>query len=390
MRRGNGDKEETGWDHEGGPARNHEERPGRDHHEGPGRNGEERRGKAREEPPQRAREPQGNPKGQEGTTMKGQGGTTTKDKGGITSHLHDLVIHAIFESIYIVFTRHEHVLRMRSMPDANKRGTYPFFSSLSPLGNFCWLLLEYCRTTTSLLNKRLSIQSLSLPSMNRLTSDPHVEVCPDFTLDFYRTSRAPLVALNNTDAEAAALLQTVWVTTNAARRTQWQDQVAADNVLAVENQRLLNEETDRELQAQCLADATIDEEEKKKNRLKHIPIPKRPHPSHANENILVSDFALRKLEKGHYVEIYYWTNKGIADAHLVYHATNDEGMVPNKTADGATMWIPASATRPSTTVVPDCNLEALDFAQAIPRLVTSLTERGWGHDRVHMLADVLC
>ncbi|KAG1816560.1 hypothetical protein EV424DRAFT_1324916 [Suillus variegatus] len=222
--------------------------------------------------------------------------------------------------------------------------------------------------------------------MNRLTSDPHVGVCPDFTLDFYRTSRVPLVALNNTEAAAAALLQAVWVATNAAQRIQWQDQVAADNVLAVENQCLLDEETDRQLQAQRLADATIDEEEQKKNRLKHIPIPKRPRPSRANENILISDFALRKLEKGHYVEIYYWTNKGIADARLVYRATNDEGMVPNKTADGATTWIPASATRPSTTVVPDCNLEALDFAQAIPRLVASLTERGWGHDRVHMLA----
>ncbi|KAG1890584.1 uncharacterized protein F5891DRAFT_986929 [Suillus fuscotomentosus] len=52
-RKENGDKEEPGWDHEGGPARNHEEgpgrnheeRPGRDYHEGPGRNREERPGR---------------------------------------------------------------------------------------------------------------------------------------------------------------------------------------------------------------------------------------------------------------------------------------------------------------------------------------------------------
>lgn len=60
-------------------------------------------------------------------------------------------------------------------------------------------------------------------------------------------------------------------------------------------------------------------------------------------------------------------------------------MVPNKTVDGTTTWIPASATCPSTTVVSDCNLDSLDFTQVIPCLVTSLTECGWGHDRVHML-----
>ncbi|KAG1762101.1 hypothetical protein EV702DRAFT_1166181 [Suillus placidus] len=222
--------------------------------------------------------------------------------------------------------------------------------------------------------------------MNRLLFDPNGEVCPDFTSAFYQTSRAPLVALNNTDEHAAVLLQAVWAATNAAQCIQWQTQLAADQVQAAEQQRLVDEAADQQLQVRRLADAALDDEERKKNRLKHIPIPKRPRPSRATANILVSDFALRKLDKGHYVEIYYWTNKGLADARLTYRAAEDEGMVPNKTADGATTWMPAGATRPSTTVVPDSNLEAFEFSQAIPRLVASLTERGWDHDRVHMLA----
>ncbi|KAG1887920.1 uncharacterized protein F5891DRAFT_966538 [Suillus fuscotomentosus] len=222
--------------------------------------------------------------------------------------------------------------------------------------------------------------------MNRLLSDPQIEICPDFTSAFYQTSRAPLVAANNTEDQAANLLQAVWVATNAAQQLQWQAQVALDQAAEADRQRLIDQENDHLLQAQRLADATVEEEEKKKNRLKHIPIPKRPRPSRASENILVSDFALRKLDKGHFVEIYYWTNKGLADARFSYRAADDEGMVPTKTSDGATAWIPANATRPSSTVVPDCSLEPLDFAQAIPRLVASLTERGWNHERVHMLA----
>ncbi|KAG1728933.1 hypothetical protein EDB19DRAFT_1642298 [Suillus lakei] len=193
--------------------------------------------------------------------------------------------------------------------------------------------------------------------MNRLLSDPHAEICPDFTSDFYQASRALLVALNNTDQQAVELLQAVWVATNAAQQVQWQNQIAEDQVILVEQQCLADEDTEQQLQAKRLADA----------------------------NLLVSDFALRKLDKGHYVEIYYWTNKGLADARLQFRTTDDEGMVPTTTADGMTVWMPASTTRPSATVVPDHSLTILDFAQAIPCLVASLIEQGWDNDCVHML-----
>ncbi|KAG1766348.1 hypothetical protein EV702DRAFT_928140, partial [Suillus placidus] len=85
-------------------------------------------------------------------------------------------------------------------------------------------------------------------------------------------------------------------------------------------------------------------------------------------------------------EIYYWTNKGLADARLSYRTADVDSMEPTTTADGAASWIPASTTRPSSTIIPDSSLDGMDFAQAIPRLVASLTEHGWNHERVHMLA----
>ncbi|KAG1722380.1 uncharacterized protein EDB91DRAFT_1273814 [Suillus paluster] len=202
--------------------------------------------------------------------------------------------------------------------------------------------------------------------MNRLISDPSTEICPDFTSNFYQTSRAPLVALNNTEEQAAVLLQAVWTATNTAQRTQWQNQIAADQIAAAEQQHYADDEAQQQLQVRRLEEAAVEEEEKKRNCLKHIPIPKRPRPSRAHENILVSDFALCKLEKGHHVEIYYWTNKGLSDARLHYRTTDDEGMVPTTGPDGATAWMPANATRPSTAVIPDHSLSPLEFAQAIP------------------------
>ncbi|OAX30834.1 hypothetical protein K503DRAFT_806667 [Rhizopogon vinicolor AM-OR11-026] len=104
------------------------------------------------------------------------------------------------------------------------------------------------------------------------------------------------------------------------------------------------------------------------------------------EPILVSDFALRKIDKGHYVELYYWTNRGLAEARLNHHTTDDESLVPTVSASSATSWLAANATRPSSTVVPDYSLSPFEFSQAIPRVVTSLEKHGWLVDRVHMLA----
>ncbi|KAG1745374.1 uncharacterized protein EDB91DRAFT_1049826, partial [Suillus paluster] len=185
---------------------------------------------------------------------------------------------------------------------------------------------------------------------------------------------------------AAALLQAVWTATNTAQRTQWQNQIAADQIAAAEQQHHADDEAQQQLQVRRLEEAAVEEEEKKRNRLKHIPIPKRPRPSRANENILVSDFALCKLEKGHHVEIYYWTNKGLSDACLHYCTMDNEGMVPTTGPDGATAWMPANTTRPSMAVIPDHSLSPLEFAQAIPRLVVSLMEHGWDEEWVHMLA----
>jgi hypothetical protein len=222
--------------------------------------------------------------------------------------------------------------------------------------------------------------------MNRLSSDPSLDPCPDFTLVDFHASRAPLLTPLVDDAQAAVILHTIWTASNATLRVQWKRQIDADLALLTEQQRLMTEAAKRQRQALELEESAILAEERKKNRLKYIPIPQRPRPPRATADVLVNEFALRKLDRGQYVELYYWTNKGLEDARLNYRTLDDESMVPTAGLDGSTTWITASAARPASGIIPDHSLTPTDFAHAVPRAIASLERRGWDANRVRMLA----
>ncbi|KAG2087592.1 hypothetical protein BD769DRAFT_1372955 [Suillus cothurnatus] len=222
--------------------------------------------------------------------------------------------------------------------------------------------------------------------MNCLTIDPNLEQCPDFTSALFQASRTPLLSPTVDDNQAAVTLQMIWAATNAAQRVQWQQQLDSDTLAATEQHRLLAEVDEQRLAALRLQEAAIAEEDRKKNCIHHIPIPDWPRPSRAVATVLICDFALRKLDKAQFVELYYWTNKGLADAKLDFHSINDDGLVPTAAADGTTSWLPAGATRPSSAVTADHLLAPLDFTHAIPHYIASLEQRGWENSRIVMLA----
>lgn len=222
--------------------------------------------------------------------------------------------------------------------------------------------------------------------MQRLHSDPSLLVCPDFLTDPYQASRASLVTPTITEAHAADLLRAVWITTNNALRAQWQQQLVDDERLQAEQIRLAEEAAEHLQQTLRLEEETTKADERKKNRSKHLPIPMRPRPDATDDEVLVSDFALRKIDKGHYVELYYWTNLGIQEAHSTYRTRDDEGLIPTTTADGTTAWVTAAGAKPSSAVIADRNLSTVEFAQAVPRMISALEEYDWPVQRVTMLA----
>lgn len=70
--------------------------------------------------------------------------------------------------------------------------------------------------------------------MSRLVSDPNLEHCLDFTSINFQASRAPLLNPATDDGQAAVMLQTIWVATNATLKTQWQHQLDEDALAAGE------------------------------------------------------------------------------------------------------------------------------------------------------------
>ncbi|KAG1800121.1 hypothetical protein EV424DRAFT_1587643 [Suillus variegatus] len=223
--------------------------------------------------------------------------------------------------------------------------------------------------------------------MLRLDVDPNLECCPDFASPTFQDSRNLLLSPSVDNAQAAITLRTIWSANNASLKTQWQLQLDADAVVSAEKERVLAEAETTRLAAQELQDGILAEEDRKKNRIHHIPIPDRPRPTRSAETFLVADFALRKIDKAQFVELYYWTNKGLADARLDFKTADDDSMVPTAAADGSTVWTAASAARPAAGVVADRLLTPWDFSRAAPRFIASLEDRGWTAGRVRMIAN---
>lgn len=221
--------------------------------------------------------------------------------------------------------------------------------------------------------------------MDRLHSDPSLLVCPVFTSERYRTSRAPFVSVTVSEDQAAESLRLVWVATNKDLCTQWRQQLAEDTRLRAEQDLATEVEVTRLRKVRQLEEETARADERKKNRFKHTDILMRPRPDTNEEETFVSDFALWKIDKGHFVELYYWTNTGLEEALFSYSTRDDEGLIPSE-QDGATVWISAAASKPSKHVVPDCFLSPVNFAQAVPRIVAALEERDWPNQHIIMLA----
>ncbi|KAG2352860.1 hypothetical protein BDR07DRAFT_1497488 [Suillus spraguei] len=222
--------------------------------------------------------------------------------------------------------------------------------------------------------------------MAHLIADPTLEACPDFTSAPFHTTRTTLLCPTVNDAQAATMLQAMWTATNIALQTQWHQQLADDTLATVEQNHLLAEEDAQHLAAQKSHEAAVAKEDKKKNHIHYLPIPDRPRPKQTAQTVLVSDFALCKLET-QYVELFYWTNKGLANAKQNSRTADDDSMVPMRTSDSFTTWTPASAARPASGIIADHLLDPLDFSHAIPCFINTLEHCGWDPSRISMLAD---
>ncbi|KAG2032749.1 hypothetical protein BDR03DRAFT_873355, partial [Suillus americanus] len=124
-------------------------------------------------------------------------------------------------------------------------------------------------------------------------------------------------------------------------------------------------------------------EEWKKNKHKYILIQNSGIPD--DETITPCSYALCKLEKGEYLELWYFTNGGL-DEVTAKKTVDDDAMVLSTLPDGATAWVSSASTRSARSVVNDEDLSFEDFCQACPRFLLALEEADWPQDRLRMMA----
>lgn len=220
--------------------------------------------------------------------------------------------------------------------------------------------------------------------MPRILSDPGFLECPDFASPTYAASRAPLVNDNTTDIQAIQFLKDIWSAGNEADKIRWQQQNEEEEALRTERLRTQTEAEDLRAQAEVEEVETLRKEEMKKNKFKYLPIPDRDVPTVAR--VIASNYAVRKMEKGLYVELWYYTNAGLDEAMRNSNTVDDEAMMMVRLPNGSTSWAPAAATRGAATVTEDKHILWEDFCQAAPRMIVAMEEAGWTQDRVAMLA----
>ncbi|KAG6876089.1 hypothetical protein C0993_005612, partial [Termitomyces sp. T159_Od127] len=226
-----------------------------------------------------------------------------------------------------------------------------------------------------------------LNKMNVPRQNPHEQVCPDFASDAYAEARNAMREENDAldDAAVVIMLTQAWNATNRVDRAAWDN--SAREQEQREAQRALVEEGEREREAAARAQEERVEagEEMKKNRLKYLDIPMRPPPTLPVE--IPSRYAISKLQKGQYVELWYFTNAGLKYAKSSEATVDDDGMVAVAGKDGTLDWIPAAATKDSKSVVADRMLTWEDFTVAVRRILFAMEAASWTEQRITMLAN---
>jgi hypothetical protein len=216
-----------------------------------------------------------------------------------------------------------------------------------------------------------------------LLIDPSSLRCPDFTQDIYMLARANLRNEQVDDAMAAATLAIMWTTINATEQAQYQLQVQEETARI----EACQQEADGALALRAIEEAKEKEEQKKderrRNKAKYLPVPQRGIPTQSP--VIPSAVATHKLDRGDYVPLWYFTNKGIEDASRSFSLVDDDVMVIMKKADGTTSLIPASSANEEKGLIKDQDLSWEEFTIASAHMIDAMDKAEWPQDQISMM-----
>jgi hypothetical protein len=186
-----------------------------------------------------------------------------------------------------------------------------------------------------------------------------------------------------TKAQAITILRNIWQAQNTADKNQWQAQVEADRERQENLERLRDEDQERQEQERLDEEEAARKEDRKKNKHKYSAIPELDVP--IKPVILPSPYTICKLDKGDYVELWYFTNDGLDDTKLK-SSIDEDAMIMATLAGGSTAWVSAALMRNATVVIDNENLTFENFCQACPHIIDAMQEASWPADHVRMMA----
>ncbi|KAG1731059.1 uncharacterized protein EDB91DRAFT_1085183 [Suillus paluster] len=218
--------------------------------------------------------------------------------------------------------------------------------------------------------------------MPRIHNDPNLDICLDYDNLSFANIRAQLVNNNTTKEQAIQLLRNIWQANNDTDKAQWQQQLEEDRERRNHLQRLNDKEQDRLDQERVDEEESVHKEERKKNKHKYIPILSTGIPN--DLSITPCSYAIRKIDKGEYMELWYFTNDGLDEAHAK-KTIDDDAMIMSKMADSSTAWVSSASTCNTCSVMDDQNISFENSCQACPCFITAMEEADWPEDRVRMM-----
>ncbi|KIK80287.1 hypothetical protein PAXRUDRAFT_101128, partial [Paxillus rubicundulus Ve08.2h10] len=212
--------------------------------------------------------------------------------------------------------------------------------------------------------------------------NPHNADPPDYSNERYAPARQPLVDnFNISHEEAAQQLLEIWTAQNKLNHREWDaHQEAEDNQARQEQEHILRcQEEEERLHLQ--EEEAARQEEKKKNRTKFLPF--NDIKVSSTIPITPSPHTLCKLRKGEYVELYYFTNKGLADVQSVSHLADNDALTLMQDEQGLHSFIPITIAKAKDTIIPDHELTWVQIDEATHCLLQAMTECGWGPEHLN-------
>ncbi|KAG6329541.1 hypothetical protein ID866_9547 [Astraeus odoratus] len=154
--------------------------------------------------------------------------------------------------------------------------------------------------------------------------------------------------------------------------------IESEETHTAEDARQAATEAEERLRLQAIADRKAAlADEWKKHKSKFMPVPNAKVP--IEPICLPAQYVLKQMEMGGYVELFYFTNQGIADAKEVATTPSDGTYVWKQQEDGNHSLVEASATKRGLKAdpLPDKKLSWEQFFEATPCMVKFMSSHPW-------------